>query len=79
MKKHIKNFIKHYGLAEGEFMACQYCCLLPVNDIHHVIYRSAGGSDEVSNLVGLCRPCHQKAHNKTIKAEELLEIAEANL
>jgi 5-methylcytosine-specific restriction endonuclease McrA len=31
-------------------------------DIHHVIRRGEGGSDEIENLIGLCRECHKKAH-----------------
>jgi hypothetical protein len=29
---------------------------------HHVKFRSAGGSDELSNLVTLCMPCHAMLH-----------------
>jgi 5-methylcytosine-specific restriction endonuclease McrA len=64
MQKHIKNFTKHYNLLEGEIMMCQYCRSKPVTDIHHIVYRSQGGSDEVDNLIGLCRLCHQQAHKQ---------------
>jgi 5-methylcytosine-specific restriction endonuclease McrA len=77
MQKHIKNFTKHYNLLEGEIMMCQYCRSKPVTDIHHIVYRSQGGSDEVDNLIGLCRGetgCHLKAHKQVepyITAEDL--------
>lgn len=29
---------------------------------HHLVYRSAGGPDELSNLVWLCRTCHTAEH-----------------
>ncbi len=31
-------------------------------EVHHVIFRSAGGSDHPSNLVALCLPCHSLIH-----------------
>lgn len=30
---------------------------------HHLVYRSAGGTDELSNLVWLCFKCHQAEHD----------------
>lgn len=35
-------------------------------DIHHVVPRGQGGSDRMSNLVLLCRRCHDAAHEKQI-------------
>jgi DNA-directed RNA polymerase subunit RPC12/RpoP len=31
-------------------------------DIHHVIAKSKGGSDENDNLINICPNCHRKAH-----------------
>lgn len=31
-------------------------------EVHHIIYRSAGGSDDMSNLILLCRRCHDDEH-----------------
>lgn len=31
-------------------------------DAHHVVKRSDGGSDELSNLITVCRACHDKLH-----------------
>lgn len=31
--------------------------------VHHILPRSNGGGNELSNLVGLCRPCHDQRHN----------------
>ena len=77
MQKHIKNFITHYKLAEGEFFPCQCCGEEAAVDIHHIIHRSQGGSDEIGNLIGLGRDCHLRAHylqKPYLEAEELLEI-----
>src|SRR6187402_3163658 len=34
---------------------------------HHRIYRSAGGSDELSNLLWVCQSCHDKEHKHEIQ------------
>lgn len=76
MQKHTKNYFRHYKFAEDEFIPCQVCNAEAV-DIHHIIHRSAGGSDEVDNLIALCRECHMKAHylaEPYISTDELFEV-----
>lgn len=31
-------------------------------DVHHIVPRGRGGSDRISNLVTLCRQCHDAVH-----------------
>lgn len=31
-------------------------------DVHHIRLRSAGGTNEPSNLIAACRPCHESVH-----------------
>ena len=72
MQKYIKNYMKHHGYSPGEYIPCEICQLAAV-DIHHILYRSQGGSDDVDNLIGLCRSCHEEAHktnNKNINEKE---------
>lgn len=35
-------------------------------EVHHIIYRSQGGSDEESNLITLCHTCHKALHEGKI-------------
>lgn len=35
-------------------------------EVHHIIYRSQGGSDEESNLITLCHTCHKDLHSGKI-------------
>ena len=47
---------------------CQICGeVLPVRygrlEVHHIDYRSKGGSDELENLVTLCDLCHAVTHD----------------
>lgn len=36
-------------------------------DVHHIIFKSKGGSDEQENLITLCHNCHTKLHNGDVK------------
>lgn len=40
-------------------------------EVHHIIYRSNGGSDEEDNLITLCHTCHKGVHSKSIKLKLL--------
>lgn len=33
------------------------CCRRAV-DVHHLVKRSQGGTNDLTNLAALCRPCH---------------------
>ena len=35
-------------------------------EVHHIIFRSQGGSDEESNLITLCHTCHKNLHGGKI-------------
>lgn len=36
-------------------------------EVHHVIFRSQGGSDDAENLITLCHTCHKALHDGIIK------------
>lgn len=63
MKKHVKNFMEAHGYALDDFIPCAKCGKRAV-DIHHVVHRSRGGTDEAANLDALCRECHEEIHCK---------------
>jgi len=79
MQPHIINYHKALGYIPGMWIACEVCYATSV-DIHHIIPRSKFGSkrkaeqDHVTNLVALCRNCHNLAHSGTISKEKLFEI-----
>ena len=35
-------------------------------EVHHIVFRSRGGSDEEGNLITLCHTCHKALHNGKI-------------
>ena len=48
---------------------CQYCKGKTKDsqlNVHHIIERSNGGSDNESNLITLCKTCHDKVHSGAI-------------
>lgn len=38
----------------------------PKLEVHHIVFRSNGGSDEQENLITLCKECHDGIHDGTI-------------
>ena len=46
---------------------CQCCgkknCKL---EVHHIIFRSSGGTDDETNLITLCKECHKRVHKGII-------------
>ena len=69
----------NYGFANTRAMVlnrdnytCQ-CCKGkhkdPKLEIHHVIFRRDGGSDNAENLVTLCHTCHKKLHDGKISPD----------
>jgi 5-methylcytosine-specific restriction endonuclease McrA len=73
MVKYKKIYLKYFNYIESDFIPCEVCGSKAV-DIHHIKYKSRGGKDEISNLIALCRYCHNKAHNEQLKEQELTEI-----
>ena len=60
----------NYGFANARAHAldrdnytCQCCGKKHVRlEVHHIIFRSLGGSDELDNLITLCEKCHAAIH-----------------
>ena len=46
---------------------CEMCLkegrLTPVEEVHHIVPVSCGGTNEFSNLMSLCQSCHTKLHH----------------
>lgn len=60
--------VREYLLEEWS-RRCAYCAAENVPlEIEHIIPRSNGGSDRVSNLTLACRPCNQRKGNRPIEA-----------
>lgn len=62
---------KAYVLIRDNY-TCQ-CCKTKRGTlhVHHIAYRSQGGSDDTDNLITLCENCHKKLHNGELKEFEV--------
>lgn len=56
-----------YERDNGECVLCHN----RADDVHHVIFRSKGGQDDIHNVVCLCREHHEMAHG--VHAKEMRE------
>ena len=63
--ENIKSYVLHH-----DNYTCQHCKGKSKDnrlEVHHIIYRSNGGSDNQENLTTLCKSCHDKVHNNEIE------------
>lgn len=49
-------------ILERDNNKCNKCGRSELLDVHHIVYRSAGGTNEPSNLLTLCAVCHAEEH-----------------
>lgn len=86
MKNEGKAFNRHWGYQRGvnygfanrkayvlwrDNYTCQQCKKSNVHlEVHHIVYRSNGGSDDESNLITLCEDCHHKLHQGKMKLKK---------
>lgn len=52
--------MEYFDYVTQEEISCE-ACHRPAVDIHHINGRGKG-KDIISNLMALCRKCHEKAH-----------------
>jgi len=67
---YIKKYLKHHDIGEQDIILCKVCSRVS-SDVHHILFKSAGGTDDIDNLIALCRECHNKAHSGGISREFL--------
>ena len=72
MVKYKQDYFKHYGVGEQDILLC-ICGAVSV-DLHHIVSKSLSGSDHHSNLIPLCRTCHDKAHSDREYNESLKKL-----
>jgi hypothetical protein len=55
---------------------CSFCGCdeIPLLDIHHIVPRSEGGSNEPSNLILSCKNCHARIHSESISENEVYRV-----
>lgn len=68
-----KTYIDFFGYVQQDFIPCENCGSGAV-DVHHITFKSQGGGNNIENLIGVCRSCHNKAHNSKEFNEKLRKI-----
>ena len=59
--------VKTYVRSRDNYI-CQYCGKKTGKmEVHHIVWRKNGGSDEPENLITLCHECHWKTHNEGLE------------
>lgn len=43
-------------------------CNAPLQEVHHIVPLSRGGTSTMANLVGLCKGCHDRRHSHLFRA-----------
>ena len=61
MVKHKQTYFRHFGYGDQDVILCEHCGKVAV-DIHHALFKSQGGTNDITNLIALCRLDHDKAH-----------------
>ena len=55
------RYVHKHPLCEQCLKAGRY---VAVEEVHHIIPLADGGTNEESNLMSLCRSCHEKIHHE---------------
>lgn len=63
MTPHARVYFNYFDIAQDEIVLCEICGKKAV-DIHHINGRGKG-MDVISNLIALCRDCHNACHGIT--------------
>jgi hypothetical protein len=61
MTPYAKIYFKHFNYATEADVICEGCLGQAV-EIHHIHGRGKG-KNIISNLIALCRKCHERAHS----------------
>ena len=65
-KKYGNNWRRIRSLYVKRHPLCEYCLkegrITPVEEVHHIVPLSCGGTNQFSNLRSLCKNCHTKIH-----------------
>ena len=72
MTPHAKIYFKYFDYVVPEEVMCE-ACTRPAVDIHHINGRGPG-KNVISNLMALCRKCHDIAHQSKLSKGDLQYI-----
>jgi len=50
---------------------CEFCQAAELGSVHHLAGRGGADPHRLDNLIGLCEPCHRRAHAEPIWAQSV--------
>lgn len=69
---YIEKYCDYFGYCYDEFIPSELSNKQSA-DIHHIIFRSAGGKDNIENLMALTRDEHDESHGGSLRVDYLQE------
>jgi 5-methylcytosine-specific restriction endonuclease McrA len=69
MQNYVKIYLDHFDFKTESEVMCE-ACTKPAVDVHH-IYGRGEGRDVITNLMALCRKCHDKATTGKVTKSEM--------
>lgn len=75
MKKYTKIWLDYMRYDGRGYMPCECTCGRQIIDVHHLVPKSLDKSriNDITNLIGLSRVCHDRAH-KDRAFNEMLKL-----
>jgi len=73
MKKYIKDYMDFHDIGEQDIVLCKVCGAQAV-DLHHIVFKSTRVDDSPSNLIPVCRKCHEACHSRKLTEEYLKSL-----
>ncbi len=49
---------------------CTVCGATEHLEVHHIVARADGGTNDLENLVTLCMACHSDTHDRPLQSEK---------
>lgn len=62
LSPYTRTYLQFFGFGEQSLILCENC-INRAGGIHHLVFKSHGGGNEVTNCMALCYKCHEKTHN----------------
>ena len=72
MVKYKKIYLDYFDYGEQDYIPCELCHRNST-EIHH-IYGRGRDKNVITNLMAVCRRCHELAHNEQISKSEMQYI-----
>ena len=60
-RRYREIYMSHFGYGEQDYVPSEISGL-PMDHVHHIVWRSQGGTDDITNLIALTSKEHEQVH-----------------